>query len=103
MCDHVTLRVPDLTAATGAFTAALAELEIDQTTSTPSLSAWGNFALTQTDDEHPIARRVHIAFVAPSTAHVRPLRPGRHRHRRRRTPVPPGRDRGRTPQQRRAG
>jgi catechol 2,3-dioxygenase-like lactoylglutathione lyase family enzyme len=68
--DHVTLRVPDLAAARRAFDAVLGELEINQTTTTPSLSAWGNFALTQTDEEHPIARRVHVAFIAPTQAHV---------------------------------
>jgi catechol 2,3-dioxygenase-like lactoylglutathione lyase family enzyme len=68
--DHVTLRVPDLAVAASAFTAVLAELEIEQTTSTPSFSVWGNFALTQTDEEHPIGGRVHIAFVAPNPAHV---------------------------------
>jgi catechol 2,3-dioxygenase-like lactoylglutathione lyase family enzyme len=71
MFDHITLRVSDLAAATGAFAAVLAELEIEQTTSTPTFSVWGNFAITQTDDEHPIARRVHIAFIAPTTAHVK--------------------------------
>ena len=70
MFDHVTLRVPDLALATAAFKAALNELEIEQTLSTPSFSAWGNFALTETDAEHPIARRVHVAFIAPSQAHV---------------------------------
>jgi catechol 2,3-dioxygenase-like lactoylglutathione lyase family enzyme len=70
MFDHVTLRVADLVAATRAFRAVLAELDIEQTTSTPTLSVWGNFALTQTDDEHPIARRVHVAFIAPTPAHV---------------------------------
>jgi catechol 2,3-dioxygenase-like lactoylglutathione lyase family enzyme len=70
MFDHVTLRVADLAAATRAFAAALDQLEIEQTTSTPSLSVWGNFALTQTDEEHPIARRVHVAFVAPTPAYV---------------------------------
>jgi catechol 2,3-dioxygenase-like lactoylglutathione lyase family enzyme len=68
--DHVTLRVADLADATGAFAAALDELEIEQTTSTPSFSVWGNFALTQTDEEHPIARRVHVAFIAPTPANV---------------------------------
>jgi predicted lactoylglutathione lyase len=67
--DHITLRVPDLAAATPAFTAVLDEL-IEQTRSSPSFSVWGNFALTQTDDEHPVARRVHVAFTAPTTAHV---------------------------------
>jgi len=70
MIDHVTLRVPDLVAATSAFKAVLDELGIEQTTNTPSFSAWGNFALTQTDDEHPIARRVHVAFIAPTQPHV---------------------------------
>ncbi len=51
MFDHLTLRVADLVVA-------------------PSLSVWGNFALTLTDGEHPIARRVHVAFIAPTPAHV---------------------------------
>jgi catechol 2,3-dioxygenase-like lactoylglutathione lyase family enzyme len=70
MFDHVTLRVPDLAAATIAFAVVLDELEIEQTTSTSSFSVWGNFALTQTDEEHPIAERVHIAFIAPTPGHV---------------------------------
>ncbi len=70
MFDHITLRVPDLADATRAFAGALDALEIEQTTSTPSFSVWGNFALTQTDAEHPIARRVHVAFIAPTPAHV---------------------------------
>jgi catechol 2,3-dioxygenase-like lactoylglutathione lyase family enzyme len=70
MFDHITLRVDDLADATRALAAVLDELEIEQTTSTPSFSIWGNLALTQTDDEHPIARRVHIAFIAPTSAHV---------------------------------
>jgi catechol 2,3-dioxygenase-like lactoylglutathione lyase family enzyme len=68
--DHVTLRVPDLASASSAFARVLDELDITQTTSTASFSAWGNFAVTQTDDEHPIARDVDIAFIAPTPAHV---------------------------------
>jgi catechol 2,3-dioxygenase-like lactoylglutathione lyase family enzyme len=70
MFDHITLRVPDLVLAGAAFAKALDELEIDRTTKTPSFSVWGNFALTRTDKEHPIARRAHIAFIAPTPAHV---------------------------------
>jgi catechol 2,3-dioxygenase-like lactoylglutathione lyase family enzyme len=70
MFDHVTLRVPDLAAASSAFAAVLDQLEIGQTASTSSFSVWGNFALTQTDEQHPIARYVHIAFIAPTTADV---------------------------------
>jgi catechol 2,3-dioxygenase-like lactoylglutathione lyase family enzyme len=68
--DHVTLRVPDLALATAALKPVLDELEIEQTVSTPSFSVWSNFALTETDEEHPIARRVHVAFIAPTQAHV---------------------------------
>src|ERR1700733_14621160 len=70
MFDHITLRVADLAAASRAFAAVLDQLEIERTTSTPSFSVWGNFALTQTDEQHPIARSVHIAFIAPTPAHV---------------------------------
>ena len=70
MFDHITLRVADLVVASSAFAAVLDQLEIEQTTSTPSLSVWGNFALTQTDGDHPIARRAHVAFIAPTPAHV---------------------------------
>ena len=70
MFDHVTLRVADLAAAASSFAAMLGELGIEQTASTPSLSVWANFALTQTDEDHPIARRAHIAFIASIPAHV---------------------------------
>jgi catechol 2,3-dioxygenase-like lactoylglutathione lyase family enzyme len=70
MYDHVTLRVADLAVAGSALATLFDELEIEQTTKTSSFSVWGNFALTQTDEDHPIARRVHVAFIAPTTAHV---------------------------------
>ena len=70
MFDHITLRVAELGVASIAFAAVLDELEIEQSTSTPSFSVWGNFALTQTDEEHPIARRFHVAFVATTPGHV---------------------------------
>jgi hypothetical protein len=41
MLDHITLRVDGLASATSAFTAVLDELEIKQTTRTPSFSVWG--------------------------------------------------------------
>jgi len=70
MYDHVTLRISDLVAGTALFATVLAQLEIEQTARTPSFSVWGNFALTETDADHPIARRVHVAFIAPSPRHV---------------------------------
>jgi catechol 2,3-dioxygenase-like lactoylglutathione lyase family enzyme len=70
MFDHIALVVADLAIANSALGVLLHQLEIEQTTSTPTLSLWENFALTQTDEEHPIARRVHVAFIAPTQAHV---------------------------------
>src|SRR5690349_11646076 len=70
MFDHITLRVADLPTTSTAVKAALDQLEVPQTRSTTSVSVWGNFALTQSDHEHPIARRVHIGFIAPTRTHV---------------------------------
>ncbi|HWF26390.1 MAG TPA: VOC family protein [Solirubrobacteraceae bacterium] len=70
MFDHITLRVADVVDAGSAITAVLGELEIEQSSRTASFAVWGNFALTQAENEHPIARRVHIGFIAPTRAHV---------------------------------
>src|ERR1700674_4508276 len=51
MFDHITLRAADLPVASTALTAVLDQLEIERTTKTATLSIWGNFALTQTDEE----------------------------------------------------
>jgi len=56
MFDHLTLRVADLETATTAFAAVLDELEIEQTTSTPSFSVWGNFALSRSGARRPQRR-----------------------------------------------
>ena len=70
MIDHITMRVPDLTTATSALAPVLDQLEIERTTGTPSFTVWGNFALTQADEQHPATRNVHIAFIAPTRGHV---------------------------------
>src|SRR6267154_1997487 len=70
MYDHVTLRINDLVAGTALFATVLDQLEIEQTARTPSFAVWGNFALTETDEDHPVAQRVHVAFIAPSPSHV---------------------------------
>ena len=66
MFDHVPFESPTWRSPAVPWRPCSIELEIEQTTSTPSFSVWGNFALTQTDEEHPIAGRVHIAFIAPT-------------------------------------
>lgn len=64
------MRVPDLGSASTRLLAALDELEVPQTRSTPTVSMWGNFMLAQERPDRPIARRVHAAFVAPTPEHV---------------------------------
>jgi catechol 2,3-dioxygenase-like lactoylglutathione lyase family enzyme len=70
MFDHVILRVPDLAAATGAFSKALDEVGIARTRTTASLAFWGGFGITQGDDRHPISQRVHVAFIAATQEQV---------------------------------
>ena len=70
MFDHVTLRVEDLSLAASRLKRALDELEIAQTRSSETWAIWGNLALNQHDREHPITKGVHVAFIAPSEAHV---------------------------------
>jgi catechol 2,3-dioxygenase-like lactoylglutathione lyase family enzyme len=70
MFDHVILRVPDLGAATSAFTRVFDELGIARTRSTASLSFWGSFGITQGDARHPISQRVHVAFIAATQEQV---------------------------------
>ncbi len=51
MFDHNNLRVADPSALSSACTAVVGQLEIGQTVRASSLSVWGNFVLTQTDEE----------------------------------------------------
>jgi catechol 2,3-dioxygenase-like lactoylglutathione lyase family enzyme len=70
MFDHITLRVPDLAAASSTLAVLLDRLDIEQTTSTASFSVWGKLRA------HPGRRRASdrtsrpVAFTAPTTAHV---------------------------------
>jgi catechol 2,3-dioxygenase-like lactoylglutathione lyase family enzyme len=68
--DHVAVRVPDLPLAAGALGAGLRELGIEQTADQPSFAGWGNFVLMQGNDDRPITRRIHVAFIAKAQADV---------------------------------
>jgi hypothetical protein len=54
--DHVTFRVEDLPSAATSLKAVLGELGIAQSRETVRFAVWGNLALTQHDDDHPITR-----------------------------------------------
>jgi catechol 2,3-dioxygenase-like lactoylglutathione lyase family enzyme len=64
--DHVTLRVADLPAAEQRFQRLLDELAMDETFSSRTFAMWEDFALTATDDEHPVTQGAHVVFAAPS-------------------------------------
>lgn len=66
MFDHVALHVADVADTQRRLGAALAALGIAQTTQSPTFAAWRDFVISASDDEHPVTRRLHVAFVAPS-------------------------------------
>jgi catechol 2,3-dioxygenase-like lactoylglutathione lyase family enzyme len=70
LIDHLTLRVSDLESATESLKSALDELGVTQTRSSPTVSLWGNFGFSEARPDRPIARRTHVAFIAPTPEHV---------------------------------
>jgi len=68
--DHVTIRASDRDASESFYATVLRTLGIEQSHSDEHFAEWGDFSLSQANAEHPPTRRLHIAFVAPSRAHV---------------------------------
>jgi catechol 2,3-dioxygenase-like lactoylglutathione lyase family enzyme len=68
--DHVTIRVSDREASERFYDTVLRTLGIEQSHSGRDFTEWADFSLTQADDEDPVTRRLHVAFVAPSREHV---------------------------------
>ena len=70
MFAHVTIRVADREASARFYDTVLATLGIERTHAEERVAAWDDFALMAGDDAHPVTRRLHIGFVAPSREHV---------------------------------
>jgi catechol 2,3-dioxygenase-like lactoylglutathione lyase family enzyme len=68
--DHVTIRVSDRDASERFYETVLGALGIEQSHSGRDFTEWADFSLNQADDEDPVTRRLHVAFVAPSRAQV---------------------------------
>jgi catechol 2,3-dioxygenase-like lactoylglutathione lyase family enzyme len=68
--DHVTIRVSDRDAAERFYETVLSTLGVEKTQSGDDFAEWDDFSLTAASAEHPVTRRLHIGFVAPSPAHV---------------------------------
>jgi len=68
--DHITIRASDRDASEQFYATVLRTLGIEQSHSDEHFAEWGDFSCSQADAEHPPTRRLHIAFLAPSRAHV---------------------------------
>jgi catechol 2,3-dioxygenase-like lactoylglutathione lyase family enzyme len=69
--DHVTIRVSDLDASIRFYGIALDAVAFGGAPTVNELGAeWNDFSITPSDGEHPVTRRLHIGFAAPSRGHV---------------------------------
>jgi catechol 2,3-dioxygenase-like lactoylglutathione lyase family enzyme len=68
--DHVTIRASDREAAERFYGTVFASLGIEQTGRDDHYTEWDDFSLGPADAENPVTRGLHVAFVAPSRAHV---------------------------------
>jgi catechol 2,3-dioxygenase-like lactoylglutathione lyase family enzyme len=68
--DHVTLRASDREASERFYDTVLATLGIAKTHSDEQGPEWSDFSLAAADAQHPVTRRLHIGFAAPSREHV---------------------------------
>ena len=70
MFDHVTIRAADRGASEEFYALVLRALGIEQPHSDDHYPEWDDFSLAQADEEKPVTRRLHVAFVAPSREHA---------------------------------
>jgi catechol 2,3-dioxygenase-like lactoylglutathione lyase family enzyme len=70
MFDHVTIRVSDRGASERFYDTVLATLGVDRTYSTPALSQWVNFHVTERDEANAVTQRLHVGFASPSREQV---------------------------------
>jgi catechol 2,3-dioxygenase-like lactoylglutathione lyase family enzyme len=70
MFDHVGIRVADRAASESFYATVLETLGIPQTDNEDWLAGWNDFFLSPADAGKPVTRRLHVAFAAPSRAHV---------------------------------
>ena len=68
--DHVTIRVSDREASEGFYRTVLAALGREPTSSDEHYVEWEDFSLAAASAEHPVTRRLHVAFAAPTREHV---------------------------------
>lgn len=70
MFDHVTIRVSEHEASERFYETVLRTLGVEPTHGGEDFAEWDDFSLSEASDERPVTRGFHIAFAAPSRAHV---------------------------------
>jgi catechol 2,3-dioxygenase-like lactoylglutathione lyase family enzyme len=70
MFDHVTIRVASRSSSEEFYGSVLRPLEIEPTHSDEVFAEWDDFSLCEASGSKPPTRGLHIAFAAPSRAHV---------------------------------
>jgi catechol 2,3-dioxygenase-like lactoylglutathione lyase family enzyme len=68
--DHVAIRVSDRAAAEAFYSTVLAQLGVEADHVGAEYTEWDDFTLGPVDASHPLTRRLHIGFAAPSREHV---------------------------------
>jgi catechol 2,3-dioxygenase-like lactoylglutathione lyase family enzyme len=68
--DHVTIRASDRAESERFYDTVLRPLGIERAHTGELYTEWSEFSLAQADDEYPVTRRLHVAFVAPSRSHA---------------------------------
>jgi catechol 2,3-dioxygenase-like lactoylglutathione lyase family enzyme len=63
--DHVTIRASDRAASEAFYDTVLRTLGLERPEG-DEFGEWGDFSVAPAADEHPVTRRLHIAFFAPS-------------------------------------
>lgn len=70
MFDHVTIRASDQAASERSYATVLSTLGFERSYTGEDFAEWDDFSLAAAEDGKPATRRLHVAFVAPSRAHV---------------------------------
>jgi catechol 2,3-dioxygenase-like lactoylglutathione lyase family enzyme len=70
--DHVGIRVSDFDASLAFYTTALAALDLEPgvVSADDRFAAWADYSFILRQDDELTTRNVHVAFVAPDSAHV---------------------------------
>ena len=70
MFDHVTIRASDREASERFYALVLRTIGIEPTHRGDHVVVWQDFSLAAANDDRPVTRRLHLAFVTPSRSDV---------------------------------